>query len=508
MILHLLFVHLIAIDQSPLWIEPALEVSRDLNQIAPSESATLSSVEENLERIAIAATHALCQIPTEDPFVPDPSNPPCWYAVSGERILPSSGTKSLQREDASWVRLKISDWSLGRGASLQVRSRGTEWVEYTDKDLKSWSGYTHFIDRPNIEFRVVGDELDYVNLSSVMWGNPDYIHPTVSPESSRSLCGPDNRTAFSDDRVGRLTRWDSVAWCTAWMTSAGVTLAAGHCFDYQGGSCPGSNTFPDGTNDLQAGSIVEWNVPASNGNGATNPSAPEDQYPINFSNLTFNHVCGGFGTDWAVFHLNPNPVNNDNPHVSHNWHRMTRETPPANNTIRITGFGTDNTPAGTTGGANAQNATSQTNTGPFVTEQNDGSGGFMHRYQVDTTFGNSGSPVLWTNTSPDVTIGIHVQAGCNPADGSGSNRGTSFENNALENAINNYWSNVAVFVDAGFPDLGVAADGTAFRPFSTVLNNASTSTRIIVAEGFYGETGLIDTPCLIEALVGPVTIGE
>ena len=149
----------------------------------------------------------------------------------------------------------------------------------------------------------------------------------------------------------------------------------------------------------------------------------------------------------------------------------------------------------------------RTDTGPFVEEQIDGTGGFMHRYQVDTTGGNSGSPVLWTNTSPDVTIGIHVQAGCN-SDGSGANRGTSFENNALENAINNYWSNIAVFVDTGFPDLGVTADGTAFRPFSSVLSTAATSTRLIVAEGLYDETGLIDTPCLIEALVGPVTIGE
>ena len=507
MMLNIFFVHLIAIDQSPVWVEPALEVGRDLNHIVPSESTTLPSIEENLERIVTAATHAISQIPTGDPFVPDPSNPPCWYAVSGERILPSNGIQSFQREGASWARLQITNWSLSRDASLQVRSRGSEWVEYTAKDLNFWSGYTHFLEGSNIEFRLIGDEQDYVDLNSVMWGNPDFTHPSLAPGLSSSLCGADNRTAFNDDRVGRITRWDGVAWCTAWMTSAGVTLSAGHCFDYQGGVC-GSNTQPDGTNDLQAGSIVEWNVPASNANGATNPSAPEDQYPINFSNLTFNHVCGGFGTDWAVFHLNPNSVNSDNPHVSHNWHRISRETPPANDTIRITGFGSDNTPVGTTGGGNAQNSTSQTDTGPFVTEQNDGSGGFMHRYQVDTTGGNSGSPVLWTNTSPDVTIGIHVQAGCSPTDGSGSNRGTSFENNALENAINNYWSNVAVFVDAGFPDLGVTEDGTAFRPFSTVLDTASTSTRLIVAEGFYGETGLIDTPCFIEALVGPVTIGE
>ena len=136
MMLNLLFVQLIAIDQSPLWVEPALEVGRDLNQIASSESATLPSVEENLERIAIAATHALYQIPTVDPFVPDPSNPPCWYAVSGERILPSNGTQSFRREGASWARLQIANWSLSRGASLQVRSRGSEWVEYTAKDLK------------------------------------------------------------------------------------------------------------------------------------------------------------------------------------------------------------------------------------------------------------------------------------------------------------------------------------------------------------------------------------
>ena len=78
MMLNIFFVYLIAIDQSPVWVEPALEVGRDLNKVVPSESTALPSIEENFERIVAAATQALSQIPTGDPFVPDPSNPPCW----------------------------------------------------------------------------------------------------------------------------------------------------------------------------------------------------------------------------------------------------------------------------------------------------------------------------------------------------------------------------------------------------------------------------------------------
>ena len=60
----------------------------------------------------------------------------------------------------------------------------------------------------------------------------------------------------------------------------------------------------------------------------------------------------------------------------------------------------------------------------------------MHRYQVDTTGGNSEAQFFDKHIT-----GRDDRDTCSPdnSDGSGANRGTSFEN-TLENAINNYWS--------------------------------------------------------------------
>jgi len=272
--------------------------------------------------------------------------------------------------------------------------------------------------------------------------------------------------------------------------------------------------------------VFEVNVPASTASGGTVASAPADQYPIDLSTRT--SVDNGSGDDYTVFALLPNSSTGTRAHLRFGFFRMSRETPAASSTIRITGFGVDNTPAGPvanccardTGGActhpncNAQSRTLQTSTGPYVAESGSGSD-ISHTYQTDTEPANSGSPIIWNANG--FTIGIHTHGGCSSG-GGGSNSGTSFENNGLEILLQGFLGVNTRYVDAvTYPNAPVE-NGTIFQPYNTVTEAVATVVsggRIAIVEGSYtklaGNTltmGADGKSFTVLAPVGTVTIGN
>jgi hypothetical protein len=66
----------------------------------------------------------------------------------------------------------------------------------------------------------------------------------------------------------------------------------------------------------------------------------------------------------------------------------------------------------------------------------------------------------------NLAFGIHTTGGCDNTAGS-SNTGTSFEVNALEDAINDAPGSLTTYADQLHP-LRVAENGTLFRPFATL----------------------------------------
>jgi hypothetical protein len=242
--------------------------------------------------------------------------------------------------------------------------------------------------------------------------------------------------------------------CTAWLVSNGAVLTAGHCGPVSG--------------------VFMVNIPASTASGGQVASAPEDQYPIDLSNRV--SVDNGSGDDYTVFALLPNTSTGTRAHHRFGFFRMSRETPAALSTIRVTGCGVDNTPAGPvanccafdSGGActhpncNAQSRTLQTATGAYVGETVVGASDVFHDYQTDTEPANSGSPIIWDATG--FTIGIPTHGGC----ATGGNSGTSFENNGLENLLQGFLGANTEYVDfANYPN-APAENGTIFQPFDTV----------------------------------------
>ncbi len=415
-------------------------------------------------------------------------------------------------DDAAWLRVRFEDFDLGEDSYLTVHSlRGELWQTFDHEALKTWNAATGLFagNSVTLQLWVAPDDVHvFVDLKDVVVGE------WSGGGTWETLCGGDSRVASNDNRMCRV----AAVGCTAWRITNGAFLTAGHCVDFDPDCTPTGNgpLVPDGVLDLTG--VVEFNVPASNANGTTIPSAPQDQYPILLGTVVWEYGgCGlPLGDDWAVFGVGANATTGLLPHQAYGFPtRVSRETPGIGATMRITGFGLDNTPPGTTGGRNAQSQTNQTSTGDFRGENVATATRATHEYGVDTTGGNSGSAILW-NTQ-NVAIGVHTNGGCSGTSGSSQgNFGTSFEADDLAAAVQQFpWAGTVRYVDAFHPRPNGFEDGTIFRPFDKVLdavNSAITNQFVSIAPGSYtaaaGNVFTTSTPMFLDAPTGLVTIGN
>ncbi len=402
--------------------------------------------------------------------------------------------------DAPWMRLHFADAQLGNASYLRFTAMQDGSEQTLDAcGLGHWQYSTAFFrgDRVLVELFVAPQDrnVSAVLQSATVGEKP----PGGEPSGDRSLCGADNRVASSDDRVGRYL----LGGCTVWLVSNGAVLTAGHC------ATP---------------SVIEFDPPASSANGTTNPSNPNDQFPVVAGSAV--SANGGVGNDWHLFAIGPNGLG-ERAHEKYGFFRMTRTTPNIGSLLRITGCGLDNTPAGSGGGpccdvdadtvcdfnCNAQNMTNQTQAGPYEGELTSPPTNIWHTYDVDTTPGNSGSPIIWYGT--DWTIGIHTHGGCETS-GIMANRGTSFEHNPLESALQDFCGPNAEHVDT--ESMEVAVSGYIFQPWSSVTEAVNTVTdggTICIVAGDYsaaaGNTftaGADGRAMTLVSPVGTVTIGN
>lgn len=434
-------------------------------------------------------------------------------ARTGDPVL----SAQIHVPSAPWLRLFFGDHHLGEASYLTITSTKDNARQHlTAKSLAQSGNVSAFFngDMVTLELHAAAGEAGvFLRVEKILVGElvGEGIHADRGM-SPTSLCGTDSRVASTDDRVGRLSMIAAgriSAVCTAWLTSNGVLLTAGHCVDWdpdEGG--PG---LPDGVLDIDANDVIEFNVPASQADGTPVFSAPDDQYPINLNSVSwhFDGVGQGKGKDWAVFGALPNANTGLRPPQAQGaFFRMTRrEGPPVSASIRITGYGVDDDPPGSTGTRNAQNFTQQADTGPYVGEYGAGAN-IWHEYQVDTQPASSGSPIIW-ETMVGVTIGIHTTGGCDPPLGAG-NSGTSFEHDPLENALQTALGANVVYVDRALV-VSPVEDGSIFQPFHTVTEGIAAVAdggTVAVVAGSYNDRGVFNTPAIIIAPVGTVTIGR
>jgi hypothetical protein len=200
--------------------------------------------------------------------------------------------------------------------------------------------------------------------------------------------------------------------------------------------------------------------------------------------------------------------------AQNSFYRMSNTHWP--NNVRVTGYGIDFSPPGTvpnncnsgTQACNADSRTLQTHSGSLLGLNILPPPAVYWEYTVDTEGANSGSPVISTASGfTNTTIGIHTDGGCNlPNDG---NRGTSFDHSFLGTVIQNFPDSNTIYVDKNHPI--VTETGNVFTPYDTIVeavNSASGTPVISIVAGSYNETMTINSPMILTAPAGTVTIGQ
>ncbi len=312
---------------------------------------------------------------------------------------------------ADWLRLRFDEVSLagqkehGNESYLRITSLEDGAVQYLDRvSVDQWQLTSAYFNGDTVLVELMAYPDSGVNeliMSSVIAGTP--------PTMEESICGPtDDRVLSSDPRVARALPIG----CTAWMIddSEHCFLTAGHC---NGG----------GNSDIN---VVQFNVPLSDNScsfGGINHPGPEDQYATDSASQQTNGG-GGVGNDWGYLGVFPNSNTGLKPwQVSGSWFTLNDSTITASQ-ARVTGNGSVSSSLAPCSWYLVQ----KTHFGPFFSVS-----GTSLSYGMDTTGGNSGSPVIDVATGE--AFGIHTHGGC--SSGGGANAGTWITHSGLQAALAN-----------------------------------------------------------------------
>lgn len=430
------------------------------------------------------------------------------FDEQGDKQLVSRYSTVVREAGVNLIRVHFGEFDLGAHSEIHIRSIQDGAIQrFTHDMLVEWDGWSAIFNGDAVIVQLLvapGDSASF-SITDISVNDPAFDH-VGDGGGIATLCGSDNRVSSSDSRVGRLSGPNcgdggGCGGCTAWLTSIGSAVTAGHCGAGQGG-------------------LIEFNVPGSASNGAPVAASPNDQYPVGTTWYAFQD--GGTGFDWAIMSVGPNSNTGQRAHWVQGYFHLSPVLPSDGTTLRITGFGVDNTPSGsqpsqccassggncTHFGCNSSSLTLQTSTGP---KSDDTSNRIL--YQVDTEPANSGSPVI--RNSNGFAIGVHTHGGCTSG-GGGANSGTRLTQSVLSTWLGNFLSDnygAATFVswanDSGLPF------GQPLFPATTVpagVGLVPSGGTVAIAGGNYtaaaGNTGVLNKSVTLRAVSGVVTIGN
>lgn len=312
------------------------------------------------------------------------------WSSNNERLLGQEISHTVNIEGAKWLRLYFDDISLPSGSQVVITSAldgSTQVLDATK--MSQWSNSSAYFN---------GNEVTVsINAKSPGAGISIYeleIGEVDEGPSTRSQCGSaDNRTDSNNPAIGRLVPIG----CTGWIIRNGKIVTAGHCANSRA-------------------QVLEFNVPQSNFNGSIVHPPVQDQFPVSQSSIVSPYTGGNPDSDWAVFNTGTNNQGETPIQAQGSSFNVIQSSPGSS--ITITGYGVD---------TGSDNQTQQTHTGPLDRTTNT-----RVYYQTDTEGGNSGSPIIDTNTGN--AVGVHAYGGCS-TNGSGANFGARATISAFWNAM-------------------------------------------------------------------------
>ena len=347
---------------------------------------------------------------------PEAADDVAWHADSGPVAAKSRAPQVVYRTTvfipgAAWLRLRFGTVQLpgpieeGRGSFLRITSLQDGAVQYLNAEsARQWASTSAYFNGDAVLVELIASPGVGPSRVSIV-GTSAGRAPAGGADT---ICGPaDDRTLITDNRAAR----HSIG-CTSWMINDTNRqfLTAGHC-------------------GAAAGQVMSFNVPLSTSTGALVASAPQDQYVVDAAS-TQGNGGQGVGNDYCYFGVFPNSNTGLMPAQAYGaWYTLALVSPPVlGQTTRVTGFGVVSAPVSLT-----YNQAEKTHTGLYAVPTT-GAAGTTVAYVVDTTGGNSGSPVT-DETGGGLAIGIHTHGGCSST--GGQNYGTAIQLPGLQTALNN-----------------------------------------------------------------------
>ena len=322
-------------------------------------------------------------------------------------------SQDLTVPGTTWLRLYFDPaTTLGKHkGGLSTRLKITSLADgatqlHSAESLRQWRHSSAYFNGDTVRIELLADpdpgsdaEPSRVRIRELDAGRPPF------GSAGKSICGAlDDRTLSDDERIARVMPEG----CTAWLIHDDQTcfLSAGHC--------EGSGF-----------DVVQFNVPLSEADGTVNHPGPEHQYPVDPASIQFSNQ--GIGDDFLYFGTFANGQTQLTPFEAQG-RAFVLGTPPVaadGQILRISGYGSVD---GTQGTPQTWNQAQHTHDGPLTVVSPD-----SLRYQIDTTGGDSGAPVIALPSGE--VIGIHSHAGCSET--GGANHGTSITLPALQSALAN-----------------------------------------------------------------------
>ncbi|MCH7634672.1 MAG: trypsin-like serine protease, partial [Proteobacteria bacterium] len=257
-------------------------------------------------------------------------------------------------QDASWVRLYFGQVQLAPGSFVRMTSGLDNEVQELDAAaLARWGNTSAYFNGDAVLVELVGGPKTARNRLVV-----DHLSlelGIVPQVETCGICDVDDREPSDQDWVGRLVP----AGCTASVWNQDSCLVSvGHC--------------------VNADAVIEFRVPLSNPNCSLNHPPVADQFPI----IESISVNGGVGNDWAVMRTGTNSLG-QTPYERYGQLRAIATSPaPQYGTAAAWGYGVD-----------TECAFHQVQQFSSGTLQSVRTGHYT--YDIDTTDGNSGSPIMY-----------------------------------------------------------------------------------------------------------------
>ncbi len=256
-------------------------------------------------------------------------------------------------QDAAWLRIYFAEVQLEAKSFVRITSLLDQEVQELDADgLAMWNNSSAYFNGNALLIELVAAPGTTKNRFVIEQVAVEL--QVALPVGGCGICGPDDRVPSTEEWAARLFP----AGCTAsvWNTES-CLVSAGHCF--------GANM------------VIQFRVPNSTAQCNTlNPPIAE-QFPITSS----QSVNGGVGNDWMVMTSGTNNLGQTAYERYGEFRPIASAPPGVGNALDVWGYGIDS--------ECTLSQTQQTDNGSVTQVFNS-----YFRYNVDITFGNSGSAVI------------------------------------------------------------------------------------------------------------------